>query len=189
MQYEANMGGAYTECVEWRTAVLSAWEDDPSTRPDVVVLAGRNYQDIDVDGAPLGKRESLTSLRDGMVRLLQRLDGMGIRAGDHRRHPGSRFDVPECLAQHPDDLDRCGFNADDARYWLTVDASAAEIAGVPLIDVTPSMCPDGRCPAVLNGIIVFRDDHHITATFARSMSDEVERQLKATPAWAALQGG
>ena len=90
VQYEANMGGAYTECVEWRTNLLNAWEADPSTRPDVVILAGRNYQDIDVDGAPLPKRESLTSLRDGMVRLLQRLDGMGIRAGDHRRHPGAR---------------------------------------------------------------------------------------------------
>ena len=54
---------------------------------------------------------------------------------------------------------------------------------------SPRCAPTVDCPAVLNGIIVFRDDHHITATFARSMSDEVERQLKATPVWAALQGG
>jgi hypothetical protein len=54
---------------------------------------------------------------------------------------------------------------------------AAAAAGVPLIDLAYSICPADPCPAVVNKMIVYRDYHHLTAIFSRSLGPELERQL------------
>jgi hypothetical protein len=35
----------------------------------------------------------------------------------------------------------------------------------------------GRCQVVLNDMIIFRDHHHLTATFSRSLAPPLERAL------------
>ena len=39
------------------------------------------------------------------------------------------------------------------------------------------ICPYDPCPVVLNGMIVYRDSFHITATFAESLAPELEARL------------
>jgi SGNH domain (fused to AT3 domains) len=62
------------------------------------------------------------------------------------------------------DFTRTGAS-DDAEY-------AAELtAGVPRFvysDPTPAVCPRTACSAVVNGVITYRDDNHLTAAFAAS---------------------
>lgn len=55
----------------------------------------------------------------------------------------------------------------------------ADTPGVSRIDLTLVYCPDGiYCPAVIDDMIVYRDSSHITATFARTLTDEFESALR-----------
>ncbi|WP_162621804.1 acyltransferase family protein [Microbacterium suaedae] len=49
--------------------------------------------------------------------------------------------------------------------------SAADIAGVEIVDLTDLYCLDGRCPGIIGNVIVYRDAAgHITGTWARTLS-------------------
>jgi len=50
-------------------------------------------------------------------------------------------------------------------------------AGASLIDLSDAICPWDSCPVVLNGMIIFRDNHHLTATFAASLADRFAATL------------
>jgi hypothetical protein len=45
-----------------------------------------------------------------------------------------------------------------------------------------SICPSDPCPVVFNGMIIYRDDHHMTATFAAAIAGDL---LEALPPLAA----
>ena len=46
-------------------------------------------------------------------------------------------------------------------------------SGATMIDLTAVICPYVLCPAVHEGMITYRDAHHLTATFAESLADEL----------------
>lgn len=39
------------------------------------------------------------------------------------------------------------------------------LTGVTLIDLTDAICPTDPCAPVIGGVLVYRDDHHLTATY------------------------
>ena len=90
--------------------------------------------------------------------------------------------VPNCLSNHLSNYRACT-NSRSAAFASAMgqrEAIATKATGAGLIDLTSSMCPNGgACPVVINGMIVFRDEHHLTATFSASLAPEVDRQLSA----------
>ena len=186
-QYEKkNIHRVYTECPIWRNALLQRWTDDPSTRPDVVFVASRDLLTVMDGDQRLGSLASLQAQHAGLERTFTRLQAMGIQVvlmGDVLS-PG--FDEPDCLAEHLHDPMACSFDAAAAAPKLAADRAAAAAAGVPVLDATRVMCPDGTCPPILNGVMVYRDSHHVTATYARTLMPLIQDQLEKTPAWKAL---
>jgi peptidoglycan/LPS O-acetylase OafA/YrhL len=56
---------------------------------------------------------------------------------------------------------------------------ATEIAGeAVMIDMTPYFCVSGRCPAVIGGVLVYRDANHMTATFSRTLAPFFETEMQ-----------
>jgi hypothetical protein len=54
------------------------------------------------------------------------------------------------------------------------------VTGAGLIDLTSAICPGtGRCPVVINNMIVWRDEHHLTATFSATLGPAIDAQLIA----------
>ena len=187
LQYEKkNIQRVYTECPVWREAVIQRWTDDPAIRPAVVFVASRDFLTVMDGDRKLGPLASLEAQRDGLERTFARLAGLGIDVvvmGDVLA-PG--FDMPECLSAHPDDPLTCSFAAADAAPKLAADRAAAAEAQVPVIETASAMCPDGTCPPVRNGVMVYRDDHHVTATYARTLLPLIQEQLEQTSAWQRL---
>lgn len=66
---------------------------------------------------------------------------------------------------------QCAFSAD--RAWAFSDpvreASRMFDSGVILVDLADAYCQDGRCPMVVGHVGVYRDLHHITATFSKTI--------------------
>jgi peptidoglycan/LPS O-acetylase OafA/YrhL len=83
-------------------------------------------------------------------------------------------DVPSCLSAHPTSIASCEYSR-SARGYRDADllrASAPLLApyGVRYADLAPLLCATDRCPVVTpQGLIMFKDGGHFTATFSRSM--------------------
>jgi hypothetical protein len=85
-----------------------------------------------------------------------------------------------------DDLLQCSATPDE---WTSIDplVDAARDLGLPeasIVDPTSWFCREDLCPAVIGGVVVYADEHHMTATYARTMAPALEGPLTA-----ALGGG
>ena len=107
--------------------------------------------------------------------MLERLPGRVVVIADT---PAWDFDIPACLSAHPRDIRPCAMSRAAAFYSILVrEQTAARAAGAGLINLSRAVCSADPCPAVVNGMIVLRDEHHLTATFARSLAPALNRAL------------
>lgn len=157
----------YTECASWRENVVAELE---RLDPDLIVVSSSRWVH------PVDPRDAdRTRQADAMARLLGRLPGRVAIVADT---PLPAVDVPACLSRP----DRTPAACSTGRgYALTAhllrDGPAAATAGAALIDPSVWLCDDGSCPAVIDGTIAWRDDHHVTATMARRLAPFLERAL------------
>ncbi len=103
-------------------------------------------------------------------RMIARLPGRTAIIVDT---PYGKRDIPGCLSSHKDDVDACAIARKTAFSGDLgdVESVAAAASGATIIDLTSRICVgDGACPVVINGVILYRDDEHLTATFARSLA-------------------
>ena len=89
------------------------------------------------------------------------------------------FDVPACLAMHRDAIERCTTSRSDAFGWRHKrrEKAAARLTGASLVDLSRATCPSDPCPPVIGKTLVYRDHHHLTATFAVSLAGALEAAL------------
>jgi hypothetical protein len=104
--------------------------------------------------------------------------------------PDPGMDVPPCLTEHAlrkdlDDACRAALRphdpdvAVDARGPLNDDESPriADGLGLPLLSTTDLFCDARECHTSIGGIPVYRDDDHITASFALTAADAFAARL------------
>jgi peptidoglycan/LPS O-acetylase OafA/YrhL len=164
-------------CDDWRERTLERIGAVES--PDLIVVATTTEFKTGVvdDGERLSLEDSFPSLEAGLVRTLDRLAGNGAPIVLLKDLPRSSEDVPECVARHHDDLERCAF-PDERDPGSDYDArAAARVDGVRTIDPARLLCPGRLCPAVIGNALVYRDDNHLTATFARTLAPWLARRL------------
>jgi peptidoglycan/LPS O-acetylase OafA/YrhL len=170
--FYAGIGRRYTECERWRASALAFLAQ---LRPDVVVMGSSYAYDF-----------SERQWREGSARVLKAFAPAAGRVYVLASTPSLPFDGPSCLAprgwlyRHLAGASRCvaplaAGRRDDVWRWLH--AAAAAVPNVRLVDLTDVVCPAKVCAAQRQGVIVFRDSQHITATFARSKAAELARIL------------
>ena len=80
--------------------------------------------------------------------------------------------MPACLADAGKPTTRCDFPADGdpkvTPYNATIRGLAGRAPRVSIFDPVPIGCRRGVCPALWDGIVVHRDDNHLSATFVRA---------------------
>jgi hypothetical protein len=87
------------------------------------------------------------------------------------------FDEIDCVATHRDRLTACAFPRKD-QSWVPL-RTAAESTGVPVLDMEPWICPQQTCPAVIGGVLVYRQTSHLSATYVRTMTRPLMAELDA----------
>jgi peptidoglycan/LPS O-acetylase OafA/YrhL len=169
----------YTECATWRDAVLRRLEHE---RPAMVVVSeARNYI-LDIDGEQSGVDDHEGVWIDGLERTLRRIVDFGaspVLIGDT---PRMDIDPPVCLSEHVDDASRCATPLASAvdRRSLNRDAKVARALGITFIDPTPWVCFTDPCIAVNGRFLVFRDTHHLAATYSRALAPRLFPLLPPT---------
>ena len=169
-------------CAEWRAAALQRIK---SIAPGLVIMASATAyirESRPADAASFSDQAWQAATR----RTLETLAASGIRVVAIRATPLPPFDVPTCLARalrHQSSFPRrCAFAASPALspgIFHAEQASAHGIPGVGFIDMTPSLCDDHTCPAMREGLVVYRDDQHLTGSFSAGLAEALEGRLHA----------
>ena len=158
----------YTECATWNANVIARLA---TVKPNLTIVAMSHWI------YPLRSSDlSATSIGTAVGRELERLRGRVVLLVDT---PHADVDVPACLSANQSDVGACATpRAIALSGHGTIERIAATVAGVPTLDLAPAVCPASPCPAVLDDMIVFRDSHHLTATFSAALGPVLDRALR-----------
>ena len=116
-----------------------------------------------------------------MDRTLERLVPLAARVIYIGDSPLATQDPPRCLAANPMSTLACATPVSSAidATWLADERQAADVAYTGFVDPTPWICPSSPCPVVIDGVLVFRDMGHLTATFASTLADLLDVAILA----------
>jgi len=160
----------YTECAAWREEVIGRLV---KLQPDLVVIASNRWFPVieERDGEPERQGKA-------MARLIKRIPGTVAIMVDT---PRSDFDVPACLAKHRKAIEQCTTTRTAAFGWRhgRREQEAARLTGASVVDLSDATCPGDPCPPIIGPTLVYRDHHHLTATFAASLAGVLEAALPA----------
>jgi len=131
------------------------------------------------DGKRLTRAQSEPYLVAGLVRTLRRLRQTGAKVVVIRDLAAAPDGIDHCVAAHPHDLRRCAFVPHRSGAQAFDVRAAHRVQGVKLIDPLPVLCRNGRCPAVIRRVLVYRNPYHLTATFSRTLVGWFARELPA----------
>jgi hypothetical protein len=158
------------QCAQWNRDVIPRLRD---LKPDVVFTLG-SYG--------WGGRDRLNA---GQIEQWRRLDGIGIPVIAVRDNPWYRFELPPCVVAYGSQARRCG--GDRAQLGLTqpvpIPAGYTVPRNVHPLDLTDLYCEATFCPPVIGNIMVYRDEHHITATYARTMGPFMAQAILRLMGW------
>ncbi|MFG2975698.1 acyltransferase family protein [Streptomyces sp. NPDC048331] len=173
------LGRAYRECDAWRADSLERLRQQP--KPRLIVIASLNRY---TDDAEL--------LAEAWERTLTPLRALGAPIVYVEDTPVPGRDIPACVSGGPESPADCAFGRAQA---LWPDPPARRIAsgalpGVRSIGVNEVLCPgDGpTCPAVLDRILLYRDDAHLTNAAAVVLTGRLERLLTEAGLLPAVDG-
>jgi peptidoglycan/LPS O-acetylase OafA/YrhL len=171
----------YPECTTWNKAVLSRIQSSP---PDLVIISMSRWI-----WPANGYSDSVSNDSNALIRQIQKLPTSTKVVIIQDPPLPTNQKVPDCLSANLSDYRKCSFSRSlgFGSSMGSREKAAAKATGAGLIDLTAAVCPGtGRCPVVINNMIVWRDEHHLTATFATSLGPVIDAQLVAIlNAWAA----
>jgi hypothetical protein len=152
-------------CLTWRARAIAWIKRHP---PDLVILSNsRSYLLVDSRGHEI---QYDTGWADGLRRTLSRLPGVAARLviGDTVR---MQRNPPGCLKRHGDSMVRC--ETARAKAWShhhdRVEKSVTRADHATFVSLNRLVCPYDPCPVVMGDVMMWRNDSHLTATFARSL--------------------
>lgn len=158
---------SYPQCGQWNTYVLGRLQ---RLQPDLTItIPFRWIFPLDASqGSPTGTGAAIG-------RMLAQVPGQKVVIVDS---PFSNRDVPSCVAAHG--AAYCAIPRDQVLSGgINVrEHKAAEVAGGLYINLTPKICGGWPCRVVTNGILEFRDNHHLTATYTASLTPIVDAALQ-----------
>lgn len=167
-------GVVSTVCADW---VAGSMPSIAALKPSVVVdgsLVPAGYTEAGLSQAPVDQQ--VAAHRAAMRAFIR--DGAKVVAMADT--PYEPQDVPDCIGAHPGgQWQQCAGSratALDGRPQPLLDAAKAT-AGVTVIDMSNYLCTPSVCPVVIGGVIVYKDRHHLTQTYARSMEPLIESLL------------
>jgi hypothetical protein len=144
-------------CVRWNELVMDELLSDP---PDAIFTTA-----------------TVSSIRNGetvpaeYIAAWERLVQAGITVITVRDTPRLGLDPPTCVADHGPTSPKCTVSA--TRSLASEDPIvAAGLDGtlVRHLDLNEYVCPEGTCTAIIGNILVYRDEDHLSDTYARTLA-------------------
>jgi len=163
---------AYPECMTWNRAVVRMLQKSP---PDLVIISMSRW-------IFTASNVGVTTQTNALISMINKIPKSSKVVIIQDPPLPTAQPVPECLSSYLNDYRRCAYTrtVGFGSYMGTREQNAAKATGAGLIVLTDQICPGtGNCPVVINNIIAWRDQHHLTATFAATLGPAIDEQLVA----------
>ncbi|RRR96453.1 acyltransferase family protein [Glycomyces terrestris] len=170
------VGGEYTSCSDWRENVLAEIEE---VRPAMVILSGEDAPPI-VEWEDDGPEAWAQAWTDTLARVTAAAANTVVLTDTPRSPTGDP--IPECVALHQDSVAECVMQRseaiDDSGNREAAMAAQQE-AGATVVETVGWFCYAGACPVVTGNLLVYRDSHHMSTPYARSLTQLLRDELPA----------
>ncbi|MDP3894820.1 acyltransferase family protein [Nocardioides sp.] len=102
-----------------------------------------------------------------------------------RDNPWHTHDIPSCVERHLDDgvevtNQACGI---ERTKVLSDPAPRNPVTGTHWVDLSDAYCRPAYCNVIEGNVLIYRDRHHLTATYARTLAAELDRRLGGATGW------
>jgi peptidoglycan/LPS O-acetylase OafA/YrhL len=168
----------YTSCTQWNTAVAKILTSGPD-RPALVVTSAYWPYVAFVNGktttGPAAKEAEIAGVRSSV----QEVTAGGVPVVALRETPKMSQDIGECVSAHRNRLTECTTSRKKALTPAHVlQPALAGLPGAAVVDLdSKAICPREQCPVVIGNVLIYRDNHHLTATYARSLAPFLKTAL------------
>lgn len=165
----------YPQCRQWVETTMAKLVND---RPDYVFTTSTRPWNIKSgDVMPATYIGIWQTLSDNNIPIL------GVRDTPWLVKDGQPFNPSDCLAKARNG-ESCGVKRSDllSEHNGTLDF----VAQFPLlkpIDLSDAICRPDTCRAVEGNVLIYRDPHHLTPTYMRTLAPELGRQIAAVTGW------
>lgn len=190
--FSPDLDRTYTECNDFRSAVLA---QIVHLHPSLVVLGiAPNY-----DSAYQVTQDGPAWLK-GLGEVVHSVVAAGSHVLVMGSVPSPDADIPDCVSAHPDKLQACdvpkaethvgggGMVGVDSK-GQAAEATVVQKAGGTFADVTPWFCAATICPVVVDNLLVYRDNSHVTVPYATYLAPLVGDEIDLALAPAVARAG
>ena len=172
--YSPYLGREYTECRTYMNAVIRRLAAHP---PDLLIITAARIAIYPIRSAD----SSMGAKISAFARMITKLKAKQKLILGDVPWPGGA-DVVACLRAHRANAGACAIpNWASSMSYGVLERGAAKITGAVRMDlVRAGWCSTASrsCPVVVRGMIAYRDRHHLTATFSRSMGPVFNSELR-----------
>nr|WP_243655014.1 acyltransferase family protein [Nocardia alba] len=167
-------GEPIPDCRDWSAEVIDRLDAD---RPDWVFTTGTRPRDQGGDETPADYLHVWAALSDRGLNLLAIRDTPWLRRGT------IRYKATDCLAGGGNRTS-CGMRREDALDPINPGlAPASTFPNVFPIDLTDAVCEPTLCAVAEGNILIYHDEHHLTASYSRSLAGPLGRELQPILGW------
>lgn len=165
----------HPSCASWNRAALA---EIIRLRPDAVITIATRAV---FSGRHQAKRVLAEQIPAGYLAHFNALSAEKIPVVAIRDTPWLQSDIPNCVySPLTAEARQCGGQRamflDDTTF---AQARAQLPPGVAIVDMTDAFCSDTQCDVTRDGMLMYRDSHHITTTYARAVSNLLAERIAA----------
>lgn len=163
----------YSECAVWNE---NAMRDIIELQPDLLVTAKISSTTLEGYADPAANDAGVAS---GLAAAWQRLGDAGIPVIALEQTPRFVFSIPECVAKNPANPQKCARPRSEVlgRYDPTPIA-AARVATARAVTMNDLICLKETCPPIIGNVLIYRDPHHLTATYSRTLAHALSLHIE-----------
>jgi hypothetical protein len=156
---------------EWTLEQLRAMD------PDVILLSNRVFPpNLDV-----ADDEVDAVWRDGLRATLATMSEIAPEVRVFGDVPRVDIDPGDCLSQSDSSMATCTLDATERSVkGIVATRAVAKELDVPFVNVAPFTCFEKQCPLVVDQTVTYRDDDHVSVTWATRLTGEL-RELVDLP--------
>lgn len=163
------------ECREWSAQAIDMIA---AARPDWVFTTATRPRGEGGDEVPPDYLDVWHRFGDLGLRVIAIRDTPWLRTDD-----GVWYRANDCLADGGTP-ESCGIPRERALSPINpAIAAIAELPNVHSVDLTDGVCGPLYCRAVEGNVLIYHDEHHLSASYVRTLAPELWRQVAAITGW------
>jgi peptidoglycan/LPS O-acetylase OafA/YrhL len=176
---QATLDGEVLDCEAVREQALMIAQN---SRPDIAILVSRSIVmrplkigDEIVDPGGQGWLEEVSRGTDSFLTDLRPFVGEILVV---QPLPETTEPMLDCLSTGADPVS-CSAPAIHLRGTIPLQSLWDSLSGVAAVSLDGLLCPDGICPAMVDGVPTYRDTNHVTADFSHHLATPLDEYLRS----------